>query len=452
MKKIEEFVIATLVLAFFVCSTACASTEILLSKPQEVYSLGDKLAIDLSIISSDDVEGLVSLILNCDGDKLLFFINSVSLTAKKKKSFDVPSLLLTKERGVGSCFVEALFENGISESKKSERFAISDSVDITFELEKEHFLPSEEIKIKGSAKKANGQAIDGTVTLVLFGNYTTSVTEGIFSFSMSLPSNASAGWHTFTLYIKDAEENKGSTKKEIYIKAVPTKIILGINKKSFMPYDLLIVKPSLLDQAESLIGENITIILRDPKGKEAESKEVLSGSVAVLVMPLGMPGDWLVEAYSAGLEEKMFVYMEEIEAINITLIDGMLHVMNIGNIPYTKPLAISFKGEGEEKTKTKLLDLKVGEEIEFDLKAPDGIYDIGIRSETENKSFVGIPLTGGVFEIGKKGFLNNYSPVIWLFVFVLLVAAIALFLHRKKEGKQVGILEENKKSEKTKGS
>ena len=413
-------------LLFPATSVLAAAAELSLSQPSEVYNLGDMLKINFSILGSGS--GLAKATLVCPADEEIFYVKYLDVTNSIAEKLE---LELSRSLGnlLGECYVEAEFAN---QNVKSPYFIISDKINVDLELEKKSFLPSENIHIKGSAIKANGEAAgeaaEGSAQISVAGiEQTVAINKGSFEAVITLPSNA-AGTQEIKASVKEGE-NTGISSENIDVKRIPKELELAVNKENFMPKEKLQIMASIYDQAGKAIEENISIKLRDKDGKIVEENIITFNKTFEYIFPFFAVGDWEIEGYGAGLSKKRFVTIAEYEAIDINLTNNTLVVTNIGNVPYKKPLSIKFDSAGESKEEAKELSLDVGEQVAFALEAPQGTYNI----TTGIKNFSNVPLTGnviGVIELKTKK-PGKYPLASFLF-FVALLAIITHLLMKKR--------------------
>lgn len=233
---------------------------------------------------------------------------------------------------------------------------------------------------------------------------------------------------------------------------LPAYLDLTINEEKFLPNETLIVKAYLYNSA---VQEEIELRIIDSGGDLVFTKFVTAETAAEYTFENNATaGDWQIIASYGGISAKRTITIGKKEAIYARIIDDKLIIKNIGNIPYIQPIRIIFiNDEGKEDIKIRDLNLALNEEVEFQLQAKTGVYDIVV----EGNRFNSVSLTGKVastIQLNKKqGFLLQY-PITAFLVFVVLIVFIILLTSRLREkpfkfyDKKEGYIEIEKRAEK----
>jgi hypothetical protein len=410
-----------------------ASSQIVLPQFKEVYSTGDIIDANFEIMESQDlINEPIKLELNC-GEKTLIYTNSISLKANNwEKTTEVNPYLLLRE---GACIVDATLDGSVADSASSKSFIISNDLNISLKLNKESFKPGDMLRIKGDVKKANGNYIDGTASIKM-GNegYSEIAKKGAFEFETTLKENFPSGDNEIIVEVKDNSGNAGSESKTINVAAIPTSIEIVANKDKFMPGDKLETSAVLYDQSGKEMDKEMGLTLYNSWGLDVE-KKVLNGSekFEYEFTTESPTGEWWIYAYSEGIKTRKFIAVEEQSKIDVILNSSILKILNEGNIVFKKPVEIIFNGQTSE-SKIEELSLGVGEEKEIELNAPDGEYDITVKSEDFEKTFENVWLTGKAIELGAPGgaTARTIRNIIALAI-IIAFAALAVFLKIKRE-------------------
>ncbi len=489
MKKGGIGGLGILVIFTFLFLIANTSANIFLEQPLSLYNLGQKLSMNTKLLSQEDFSGYVDLNLICsDQDKetkQVIYFSPVTLEKNKEKQFTVSFQVMKK----GRCFFESNLEDirhKNEETEKTSEFTVSNLINLELEFNKLFFMPEDEIEIKGTAVKANGEAVNGFATIsietpsIIFINETSnetnnnqnqtnnqtqqnqtftssgnttnltfsfSVIDGEYFYKFNFPKDISPGEKEVTIKIEDGYGNEGYDSGTITIAAVPTQLIIEIsgstteNPESFMPGTIIILKASLLDQASQVMEKNLS--LKIEKGNKILLEQFTSSNkfTEYKFEKNQTPGDYKIKAYGEGLNEEKLIYISELKEINIELENDSLHIINIGNVPYKESIEITFTKEGVDETKIVDLNLKVGEEIFIRLEAPMGEYDVSVSSPSQNLyqtlTFEGVPLTGDVIttvELEKEG-TSWPGLLIFILIAVIVVLAILFLVSEKKKRK-----------------
>jgi class 3 adenylate cyclase len=150
---------------------------------------------------------------------------------------------------------------------------------------------------------------------------------------------------------------------------------------------------------------------------------VISGTTGIIDFPSNAaPGNYILTAEIGDLSvEKQFT-VKEVANISVMLLEDlkMVSVINIGNTPYADSLNVTIGNE----TETIFVDLELGEEKRYSLRAPDGIYDVFAQIGTFS-AVKQLSLTGHAVSVGSwtgVGLLEQY-PLIWIFIVAILITA-----------------------------
>jgi hypothetical protein len=155
MKK-RMFGLALVMMVF--ASMGFVSAGIFFSDVDSNYNLGDMIDIDVSV---DPVkEGyLLEVDLICEGTSILRFNN---LPEDGLINIKLPLNFHTLDQVSGNCYFDA---NYAEDTRRSGEFEISKRLDVKLISDSFFVYPGESITISGSAKRLNGQAIDGEVEI-----------------------------------------------------------------------------------------------------------------------------------------------------------------------------------------------------------------------------------------------------------------------------------------------
>jgi len=160
-----------LILAFFIVffiSINISNAEIIVSGPQEANTnIGDEITISGYVLREEDTLGLLKFELNCNNDKSILLIKSISLKKGIKKDFN--EVLAITSFLEGSCYVNvALEQQGTTlESKKSASFSITKALTGSFTIDKDNLQVGDELKITGTSYKQNSNPVEGFCVISL---------------------------------------------------------------------------------------------------------------------------------------------------------------------------------------------------------------------------------------------------------------------------------------------
>jgi hypothetical protein len=420
----------------FILCISFSSAQLTLGIPNAGYSLGDELKISLDAVEQYGTEGIVSLILSCDSYEIPFFATSVKLNANELKTFNIEPLKLTSG---GTCKIKAELRkvNELIDSSETSSFEISSDINITMQINKRYFLPGEKLEIIGSAKKANGMHFTGLGKINFDGTEHIININEKFSFGMALDPGIKSGAHSLMIIINDSYGNLGSMQDEIVVQVVPTSIDINLEKERFIPGDILLAKVMLYDQAKDEINDSISVTLYNPWGTGMQTKMVNEDDFNFEFKDDAMPGNWWVYAFSNGIKERKFFYVEEFERIDSSIANNTLKIKNTGNVAYQKPIEILFSSESRTDSQIINLNIPVGKEDSFKLNAPDGDYNITIKGNNIEKSFRAI-LTGKAVSVKSTGIRDKLKEIS-VVAFILVLVALSVLARYKLKNKGVNV-------------
>ncbi len=404
MKSASVLLILLLLIPF-------SRATIVLDNFESKYNLGDEFdsELDFVLLESRDVEGSLSFELRCHDSSYQIFNLHSQIYAGEKTEINSPfpvilsRYLVENYNLTGFCYVEVVLKDfkGIKiDSAVSNRFLITDKIDVMLILEKDEFLPGERLIIEGIAIKSNGDEAKGTSVLILGKEYTSDIRRGKFSFKLALNESIKSGNNTIKIAVSDNDGNKGEAMKEIIIIPILTSISLEIIKDSIMPGETLMLKPGLYDQANDETYGYIDIIIYSPNNKEVLNKKMSSGEeFGYSLSNKAIPGEWKIKAIAdKNIETNKIFQVMKNRAIKAEIyqISGetAFNITNIGNVPYQEDMTIFFETENSVIEKTKKLSLDIDESAYFKLSAPMGDYEISIKSGDFSKTFMNISMTG----------------------------------------------------------
>jgi len=412
-----------------------ASAEIKIENLKDSYSLGDELNVKLSALENNAAEGTMNLILSCDSYQLPFFVTYVSLKAGETKVFTVEPLKVSQS---GTCTLKAELKNvnETLESAETSQFPISDSINITLQTSKTYYNPGETVEIIGTVQKANGMQFNGPGTISFDKDYSMTV-KGNFIFELKLDPGIKSGRHTFAVTVEDENGNKGKIEQEIFINAIPTKIIISPNKNKFLPNEEISASIYLYDQAGNEMNESMMVSLYDAWGLDVSSKMINNTEFKYAFKHDAAPGNWWIYAYASGIKERAFFYMDNYKQINISLEGEILKIQNMGNVEYDSPVEIIFSSESENKTESIQLKIPVNKDAVYKLNAPDGNYRITVNGQEIEQSF-DATLTGKVISVNSMDATNvTKTMIVW--IFIALIICFSLIARYKTDTRNISV-------------
>ncbi len=443
MKRAITFIIFSLILISF------ASAEITImidEEPNEVYNLGDFITVPITISTTHGVLEEFKMDLICGThQKISFFENGLKdLQLPGGIAKIEPSLRLTREKIKdisGTCVMIGTI--GDAEPARTNEFEISSLINIQSKIEEIEFNPGESILVKGSATKANGQDVGGFINLkIVSGNESGNINKletignGIFSINVTFPEKMKAGSYLVKLdaYETDLngiETNKGFMNYNIIIKQVPTNLEIAFETNEIEPGTNLKVKTILHDQTGEKIDSTSIITIKKSNNEILEQRELTTDKF--LEFPINYnepPANWSIIAVSNKLTKEAEFTITKKESIDVEIVNKTVLMTNTGNVVYSKETLIKIGNNSIIMNVT----LEIDGIQKYELKAPDGEYDVEVISDGEKKASRRVILTGkviGVKAVKEKGIKSTFTnPLVWIFIIVVL-GLIAYMVVRK---------------------
>ncbi|MBS3088528.1 hypothetical protein J4402_01990 [Candidatus Pacearchaeota archaeon] len=412
------------------------SAEIISSQPSSQYNVGDQFNLTIELISSTDTRAFFISTLVCDGREVEIYKSPFTLKQGDKKTIKI-ELSLDKfliGDSQGQCSIKSTYD---TEEAVSYSFEITSNIDTIINMEGINFNPGEEVKASGQAVKSNGQLLDGLVEISFSEtglHYANEVKAGKFDFNFTLPDNIRAGLHDLEVsaYEKDSYGeiiNYGNTSTTIKVNQIPKKIELEFSANTVVPGNELTYTVLVADQAGNLVEEDVAVVVYKPDESVFEKKLAkVNKPISIATTSVTSPGYWKIESTMQELTTSRIFYVEELEQASFLLANTTLRITNTGNVPYEKPIEVSFGGIKEITD----IKLKLNESKEIRLVAPDGEYEIQVGDGVQNANFGTVALTGNAIALKDTGKIIAGSIWLWLWILIIIMlAAIAVVLIRR---------------------
>jgi hypothetical protein len=438
-KRLVIFAICLVVFASF------ASAAITLNDPEDIYNLGDKLYVTAGGLLGSEA-GNLNINLVCGNQSTnLVKISARAFETKTEQSYSIPYKILDTidleienvSSILGSCQVIASLG---AQTAATKQFTITSDVYVTAALDKAEYNPGEGIKLDVTVTKANGDLLNGFIEGNNATSFNKAVQEGKVSETFSMPETAEAGSYVLDLRAYDVGSNgvlnEGRTQAYFTIKQVPSSMVMSLSSEEVIPGDKLTVGADLFDQSGKDMEGALTVEIANPL------KEIMTYTVNAkefLDIPFetnATPGEWII-AVSLGdiMEERTFV-VPEVQKVNFTFDDTVLIVTNIGNAVYNKTIEVNI---GEENL-TLDLNMQVGEVRKFNLKAPEGEYEVSV-DDGDTAVSQSVLLTGNAISIKdlKEGGIFKSYTLVWVFLILVLGSAgIILVVRYRRKTRTIG--------------
>src|SRR3989338_449483 len=427
-----------------------ASAEVYVGQIDSFYHFSDDLNMTITIspvVKSNDFLDVKLLCLtenNSTSTSIDLYISPYSLEAGQERVIFIPFRLDRSLIGEvsGRCSISASYAN---EEGNSKSFEISKKLDVKAEGDRVSLNPGEIIKISGSALRLNGKSVDGFVeanikeiNLSIFGT----VNQGKFELNFSSPMNMKSGLYEVSIRAYEKDElgdviNEGYSKIGFGINQIVKKLEINFNENSATPGKDFVYKVFIYDQSEEMIKDSITVNLFDPNEKKIIEKLIESGEERSFSFNLNStPGYWTIRTQYRNIEADKIFQMQELQLASFELKNNTLFVKNMGNVPYTRSVEVLI---GEE-SRVVPLDIPVGGSDRYKLSAPEGEYNIEVKTGESEQDLGSALLTGNAIRVSDFGIgsaiQDNYSIIIW--ILVLIVLGFVLYHFFRKTPKDFG--------------
>ena len=430
-----------------------ASAELIINQqPDEIYNIGDTINIPVSIMTSSDISDEFYMNLICSGKVIQFCQNGVSLLAGEGKVMDC-SLVLTKAKlgdTTGNCKISGYLLKQKADPIVTDIFKISNSLVIQPNTQQKEFEPKQNVLIFGNAIKENGHDVNGFINLEIIADNSSQsiiqsgiISNGMYSLNITFPENMKAGNYLVKLTAYELNEdglktNTGFINYNIAIKQIPTYLELVFATSEVEPGTDVKVKAVLHDQTGEKINSNAIItIKRGTTDIQVQSETATDEYLEFPILYNEPSANWTVFALSNQLTaESKFIIIEKAD-IKVDIINKTVLFVNTGNIPYNDTVVIKI---GEQSIGVPVF-LQVDETQKYELKAPNGEYEVQITDNNgESKAASRVLLTGnaiGIKNLSKSGLNGSFGEILSLTFIVLVFLSIIFIFGRRIYKKKV---------------
>lgn len=432
----KEKVILVL-LSMLLLNIALASASIEITQPLKNYNFGDSIFTTITLNPSI-VSGSFEINLVCENKtantyKIAPADGAFSANKEQKVNHKIT---LTKEfigDLSGNCYIQASIGK---ESVSSNNFYLSNDITLSTKTDKLSYNPGEKITWSIDAQKINELPLNGYVAVSGMINTEIEVINGKATGSDIIPTNAEAGKYNLTFFAYDKDENGILNQKTSHayfeVNQIPTKIEISILNFEAIPGEEYQFGVDLFDQSNKKMPGTLSVSYRSQELNEKQFN-VESGSAAKINFSTdATPGEYVVTVSKGEIKVEKEFAVKAVPKIDIQFIENssILTVKNIGNTIYNESLNVNI---GSTQT-TIPLYLKLGETKKFNLRAPNGAYDITAQSGTATTQR-NLLLTGDAISIREGSGLAFFesNPILWAFIVaILLLLGIIIFLKYKK--------------------
>lgn len=392
-----------------------------------VYNVGDVVHVNISIQKPESISDYLETYLSCGNSNFLVGKNYVSVLGGeiKKVYLDFPISIY------GLCHLKSSFDG---DSQLSQQFNVSSSIKINYDLNALSFSPKDNFSIAGTATKANGDLLNGTLKIFSPGiiEKTIVVSKGKFIYNFKIPSEALPGKHNFTLEASEEDPsnnliNFGKKSFNITIYSVPSKIVSKINFTEVHPPKNITVNFSLEDQVgNSILNKSLILKVTDPENNIIVKKTINSPGKYIYKFPENATrGLWSFGFYYGSFSSFSKIYVEENKKLFFNVLNNTLVIKNIGNVLYEGIITYSFQNASIEENKSINVNLDVGKQMRIPLNL-NGSYNVSAGGQSLGR----FSFTGNAIKGSPLGVVYPNHKIFFGIIFLIII--IFLFLKKKK--------------------
>lgn len=436
MVKLE--VLSILVLFF---SIGLASATIEMTQPLNLYNFGDEIYLTVTLNPSS-VSGSFEINLVCDGQSVNFY-----KIAPAESAFSVGEvqkinhkIILKKEfigNLSGTCDIRVSLGSELAVSNK---FTLTNEINVNARTDKYSYDPAEAITLTVDAVKFNGVPLNGFVEVNGSQNFKKQIVNGNLIEILTTPATTESGVYNMTIFAYDSDASGIMNQKTYYvsyeINQVPSSISLSLPGTEANPGESFEFGTDLYDQSGKKMPAELSVLVVSPDQRENSQFGVSTGSTGKIeFLTNSTPGTYrLIVSLGTLVEEKTFT-LKAVPKMDMHFLENssLLIIKNIGNAVFNDSINVTI---GENITETLELNIQPGDERRFNLKAPNGQYNVQV-SDGSNSIQASLLLTGRAIQISEfkgLGMLSQY-PLVWGFIVAILILLGAILLIRFKKTK-----------------
>ena len=412
--------------------------EISISPPSSVYNLGDRLYISIDGIRGTDT-GNLNVNLVCGNNTTnMVRISARSFSADEDQSYRFYKILNQKDFGItnssqilGECRVTVTIGSDIISTKP---FLISNKVDVSASLDKKDYDPGEPITVSIIATKENKDLLNGFIDGSNATNFKKAVSGGIINYTFSMPDTTEPGTYHLNIYAYDIWQNgilnKGHTEVSFRIRQIVSSVVISLSSTNVTPSQNLTIGANVFDQSGKSMDGVVSIQIVSPKNKVTKYTIANKKFKTIPFALNSTAGTWKIISSLDGVTGNKEFSMARLQKVNFSIDGSLLSITNIGNTLYNKTISVKVGNKSRELK----LNIAIGETRKFNLKAPNGKYDVAI---SDGKSSINkkVLLTGNavsINDIKSDNIFWNFS-IIWIFIILILAGICAILFIRYKK-------------------
>lgn len=353
--------------------------------------LGDEISIEghVTKLNRNPIDGTATIYFKKEDN--IFSINTVEIRNGEINH----NLNVLIPAGIYNIVIEIIDNFGNQHVFDVSTIKVNTNLIIGADFDQSSYKPGDTLKLKGDVIKTTGTKPENLNLTVYLDNKIYKFTTTEFEIIYQIPKNTKSYKHDVKIEAIDEIGNKGIFLTQYYIEPTPTSLEIELNKTSFKPEEEITITPTLYDQANDIINDQINLRIK----KLDYETTINSNQPLIYKIPkFSKPGEYRIKIESNDLKQERLFYIEEVKDLKIILNGQILDILNTGNIIFNDDLKIIADTE-------ELVSLYI---------RPNTTYDLELYKLFKNGEYtIKIPFTGQEFYnvviSDDRGFLNRFT-------------------------------------------
>ena len=362
------------------------------SLSEEEVQVGESLDVLGRVFKQDgsSLEGFALISLMKDG--VVYFSDS-SVVSGGNLNYE----LITKDIPGGEYEVDAEVRDGFGNNFIFDvgKFNLISKISVSAFSDKGHYLPEDNVMVNGVADVLDGKLKSGKVyvdfdddsgdeSMSSWKKYEEDVKNGEFEADFYLDKDVKTGKHDIILSVEDEYGGVGTYEFSIIVDAVPTKIVVVVDKEAVNPGGEIVIKTFLKDQAGDVMEGEIFVLVESGAGEVYfEGIKKSNEQFEVGVDEDLEPGNYFVRVNYGDVEGESAFLVGQVVGLDYALDGQILVIGNVGNVFFEGLAHIRLESESEKRNIVENVGLGLGDVLRIDLGkgTTSGIYTVYVGDE-----------------------------------------------------------------------
>ena len=381
---------------------------------------------DISKLDGSSVEGSAEIYFESNDTKFLVDVVNINNGDLEYKYNALP---LATNTYVIDVLVMGTFGN-IQLFEDVASFNLVNDLTIDAKAERSTLRPGDELKISGNVKNIAGENVQQGSVKMLFDDstYKTEIKDGSFERKIEISDSIRSGKHLIRLTGEDNKGNRGIIEITITIQPELNQLNIELEGSKFNPEETILINTLLYDQAGSLVEEDASIEILDPKDRKIFSEVTkIDNKLSYVIPQFAVPGSYKIIASVRDFKKEVNFEISEVLRADVSIDNQTLMVYNLGNIKYDKPIKVDIGSDRVVRRAN--IQPNQTEFIYLDEEFSSGNYDVTVTYGDEQKVFNNVEIIGKP----KKSF-----NLIYVVLIVVLFGLFGyLFITKRKRAPKV---------------